>query len=326
MKPSSVRQRRYLLIAQICISVCLLSYLISTVDIGRAGATALNAIPLLMLAGTLQTSAHLFLTALRWKVVVRALGADLPFLAALHIVWIGAFFSQVLPGSVGGDVIRMWLYWIRCGSRRLAIHTVALERLVMVMLLMLLVLVIQPGLAARGAPISIVFSAVVFLSGLVAGLAVLLHSSRLLTTYKTWLPFRMLAMTAGDVFRLFENRLRLAMLCALSIAAHLNVVITAWLFVRALGLDITLADCMILVPVISFAATLPISVGGWGIRESAAISLLGLVGVSSSDALALSVSMGIAGIAVSIPGAVLWLVQDRRLEHDFVPLDDGQDR
>lgn len=180
MNPPSVRQRRYLLIAQAGISICLLGYLFSTVDIGRAGATALNAVPLLMLAGTLQNGAHLFLTALRWKMVARALGGDLPFPAALHIVWIGAFFSQVLPGSVGGDVVRMWLYWLRCASRRLAIHSVALERLAMVMVLLLLVLAIQPGLAARGAPISIVISAVVVLSVLIAGLAVLLRSSRLL--------------------------------------------------------------------------------------------------------------------------------------------------
>jgi glycosyltransferase 2 family protein len=317
LNPPSVRQRRYLLIVQICISVGLLSYLVSTVDIGRAGATALNAVPLLLLAGTLQTGAHLFLTALRWKVIARVLGGDLSFSPALRIVWIGAFFSQVLAGSVGGDVVRMWLFWRRCGSRRLAIHSVALERLVMVLVLLLLVLAIQPGLAARGAPITIVFSAIVVLSSLVAALAVLLSSRRLLAAYEAWLPFRMLAITAGDIRSLLTDPRRIAMLCMLSLAAHLNVVITAWLFVRALGLDITLADCMVVVPVISLAATLPISVGGWGVRESAAVSLLGLVGVSSSDALALSVLLG---------GALLWFAQKHRPEVDFNPLDDGQTR
>jgi len=126
-------------------------------------------------------------------VVVGSLGADLPFSPALQIVWIGAFFSQVLARSVGGDVVRMWLCRIRCGSRRPAIHSIALERLVMVIVLLLLVLAIQPGLAARGVPISIAFSAVVGFSSLVAGLAVLLRSSRLLAACDTWLPFRMLA-------------------------------------------------------------------------------------------------------------------------------------
>lgn len=322
LKPLGLRRRRILLVGQGCISAGLLGYLISTVDIGRAGATALNADLLLLLAGTLQLSAHLFLTALRWELVARGLGGVLPFPVALRFVWIGTFFNQVLPTSVGGDVVRMWLYWVHCGSRRFSIHSVALERLVMVMVLLLLVLAIQPGLAARGAPLSIVLSAVVVLTGIVAGLAVLLYSSRLLATYEAWLPFRMLAMAAGDVRSLFANLPRTVMLCVLSVAAHLNMVIAAWLVARALGLEMTLTDCIVLIPVITLAMTLPISVGGWGVRESAAISLLGLVGISSSSALALSVLLGIASIAVSIPGLFLWFIQDQRPKGEFDPLDD----
>jgi hypothetical protein len=56
---------------------------------------------------------------------------------------------------------------------------------------------------------------------------------------------------------------------------------------------------------------LPISVGGWGVREGAAIGLFGLVGVSSADALAWSILLGLAGIVAAIPGSLLWLIRDR---------------
>lgn len=312
-----LHRRRLLLIGQGCLSAGLLGYLVSKVDIGRAGTAVLNADPLFLLASVLQLSVYLFLAALRWRLVARNLGGTLPFPSALRFVWIGAFFSQVLPASVGGDVVRMWLYWLRCGSRRLAVHSVALERLVLVIALLLLVLAIQPGLTARGAPLSIVLAVAVVLTGIVAGLAVLLFSRRLLATYDKWPPFRMLARLAGDVRDLFANVHRTALLCALSLAAHLNTVVVAWLIARALDLDITLADCAVLIPVTVLAATLPISIGGWGVRESAAISLFGLIGVSSPDALALSVLLGLAGIAIALPGSFLWLIRDRRAKDDL---------
>jgi hypothetical protein len=71
-------------------------------------------------------------------------------------------------------------------------------------------------------------------------------------------------MDAGDVCDLFSNTPRTVTLYVLSIAGHLNMVIAAWLIARALGLGICLADCTVLIPVIVLAATLPISIGGWG--------------------------------------------------------------
>jgi len=314
-----VRRRRILLIGQGCISVGLLAYLMSKVDIAQASATALNADPALLALATAQLSLQLFLAALRWELVARGLGGSLPFPAALRFVWVGTFFSQVLPASVGGDIVRMWLYWRRTGSRRLAIHSVALERLVMVVVLLLLVLAVQPGLVARGVPLAIVLSAVIVLTGMFAVLSALLLYRGLLAAHDSWPLFRVLSHVAQDVRSVFANIPRSAALCVLSVAAHLNIAIAAWLIARALGLQISVVDSIVLSPIVVLAATLPISVGGWGVRESAAITLFGLVGVSGHDALALAVLLGLASIAISIPGALLWLPRDRFPKDDFEP-------
>jgi glycosyltransferase 2 family protein len=187
----------------------------------------------------------------------------------------------------------------------------------MVVSLLLLVLVIQPGLAARGAPVSIIILVAAVLAVVVAGLAVLLLSGRLLALYKKWALVRMVASLAGDVRGLFTNPRAGATLAALSLAGHLNTVVTAWIIANALGLGITLADCLVLVPVITLAATLPISLGGWGVREGVAISLFGLVGVSSPSALALSILLGLAAILVALPGSILWSMRERRAKMEL---------
>jgi uncharacterized membrane protein YbhN (UPF0104 family) len=76
--------------------------------------------PWLLLAGLAQLGFQPFLSGLRWKLILRALGRGLSFGNAVRFVWIGAFFSQALPGAVGGDVVRIWLYWKSGAGHRLA--------------------------------------------------------------------------------------------------------------------------------------------------------------------------------------------------------------
>ena len=50
--------------------------------------------------------------------------------------------------------------------------------------------------------------------------------------------------------------------------------------------------------IISFAASMPITVGGWGARELASVYVLGALGVSTTDALAMSVVVGLCSTLV----------------------------
>jgi hypothetical protein len=64
---------------------------------------------------------------------------------------------------------------------------------------------------------------------------------------------------------------------------------------------------LIFIPVVTVITLVPVSVGGWGVREGALVALLGLVGVPSHTALAFSVLFGVAGILASLPAlGFLW--------------------
>ena len=51
---------------------------------------------------------------------------------------------------------------------------------------------------------------------------------------------------------------------------------------------------------------LPISVGGWGVREVSMVGMLALVGIDKEAALTISVQLGILAIIASLPGAVIY--------------------
>ena len=71
-------------------------------------------------------------------------------------------------------------------------------------------------------------------------------------------------------------------------------------------------DCLFLIQPVLLITSLPISIGGWGIREAAMIAIFALVGVPSSAAMVLSVQFGLLAMLVSTPGLVLWFMLKRK--------------
>jgi glycosyltransferase 2 family protein len=56
------------------------------------------------------------------------------------------------------------------------------------------------------------------------------------------------------------------------------------------------------------AHILPISIGGWGVREAAAVALLGMTGVDATSALLVSIMFGVLLVLATLPGALFWLM------------------
>jgi hypothetical protein len=85
----------------------------------------------------------------------------------------------------------------------------------------------------------------------------------------------------------------------------------------------------IMVPVM-FLTMLPISIAGWGIRETAVITGLGLLQVPAQIALASSVAFGVSMLLASLPGMPVVLGARRSLSSaplesaDARPVNGGQ--
>jgi uncharacterized protein (TIRG00374 family) len=73
-------------------------------------------------------TAAVLLTLVRWYILVRA--QDLPFTlsGALRIGLVGFFFNSVLPGSVGGDIIKAAALAREQSRRTVAVATVLMDR------------------------------------------------------------------------------------------------------------------------------------------------------------------------------------------------------
>ena len=80
---------------------------------------------------------------------------------------------------------------------------------------------------------------------------------------------------------------------------------------RAVGAPLSPFHLLALVPGALFAMSIPISIGGWGLREASAVGLWTVAGLPASDAMATSVLYGVLVLVGALPGSVV-LALDRR--------------
>lgn len=247
------------------------------------------------------------LGGLRWWAVLRGLGE--PGRPGILTVWfsVGLAIGQMLP-TVAGDGMRVWLATRRDYGARPATHSVLLERGLMLLALFALAAVTQPLLAARLGAAAPLWAATLPLLAAVTGLGVLLVADRAVAWVGTSRFTQPVVALSVDARRCLLSPWG-AIGFLLALLSNLHFVVVAALLGQALHVDASFADFLAFMPLVIVATTLPISLGGWGVREGVLVALLGAVGVPGGQALALSLTFGAFGACIGIPGLLTWWLQ-----------------
>ncbi len=248
----------------------------------------------------------------RWWVVLRALRQPFRLGSLISLFWAGMFFNQILP-SAAGDAVRVWLS-VRRGLRvSAAVHSIALERVAMVLILLMLVVGTQPllaGAAPGGA--EPIWVPILFLGAGLAGLGLLSILDQIPGTVVRRGRLHWLVALSGDARRVVLSNWTgpLALLCLIG---NLNFVVAGWVLGGALGFRLPFEDYLAFIPLVVAVTVIPISIGGWGLREGVLVALFAKVGVAREAALAYSVMFGVFSALASLPGlAAWWLDAERR--------------
>lgn len=293
------------------LTVALFWYLLGRIDLAAAWDEARGMDLWLLAAAGLSLLVQIPIGAVRWRAVLRSMAAPLPFAELFSIYYVGCFFNLALPSSVGGDAVRMWKARRAGLPLKAAVNSVMLERVFTVFGLLLLVAAMQPVLVARigDVPGAWLFPAL-SVAGL-AGIAALTVLDRLPARLMHWRLVRALAELGRDARRVFLNRAWSPRILAWVLLGHANLAATVWLLACGLGLEVDLLDCLALVPPVILVTTLPISVAGWGVRETAMVTAFAFVGVPAHSALVMSILFGVLVVLTSLPGGLFWAAGGR---------------
>ena len=204
------------------------------------------------------------------------------------------FFNQALPSTIGGDAVRVW----RASQAGLAVGPatvgVLLDRAFG--LVALAALALFGAAALRSAPggqqagMTVGVTALVIIAGAMAGGAL----STLFPWLRDWRFSRGIYWLSDGVMRVMTRTDTALATIGHSLIGHLITVVAFQQLAVSLGLSIGFEGALKALPAILLASAIPLSVGGWGIRESAGIAIMPLLGLASPDeALALSLLLGV---------------------------------
>jgi glycosyltransferase 2 family protein len=306
---------RVLTILKVAVSLGLMAYLLARVDLAQISHDLQAANYYYLLLAVLFFLGAMSSFGLKWYVLLRAQGIDVPFRAVLVYTFVGYFFNNFLPGNVGGDVMRGYglaRYTERTAEAALS---VVVDRIVGLLAWMSAAMVAAAAavwIMGRRDLQEIEVAAVVGLVAIAAGFAVTL-SRRLRAHVARLFGWKLLAplaplydrLSAGlDAYR--HSYTALALAFGASLLALLLANFTDYFIVQSLGGGIPLIYIFLFNPIIAFVLMVPISVGGLGFTQAIYPFFYGLVGVPSMLAFDVSLLKQLVLYATSLPGGVLW--------------------
>ena len=309
-----MNRRALFFILKLAVSVLLIGFLAKRFDFGKSAEKLLDADLVGIGLAILVLVILLVNNTVRWRVVMRAIQATLPLVTTFRLLYIGIFFNQTLPSSVGGDAFRMYLGRKEGLPLAGAINGVMLERVATLAGLILLVLVTQPLLQERiddhfssfEVPITFIFPILAVLA--VIGIALLMLLDRLPERFQKHNLIRGIAQVATDTKKLFLSPGRTLLALGLGVTGNILLALATFFLAQSIDVGVTVLDCLVLMPPVILITTIPVSIAGWGLRESAMIAIFGLISIMPDDALALSLLFGLVNAVFSLPGGILWML------------------
>lgn len=316
---------------RIVVTVALLGLALSRLDLAELGGRLVGMDPAWVALFLLLSVVQMALSAWRWRYTAGRLALELPFAPALREYYLATLLNQLLPGGVAGDVSRAWRH-ARDGRgedaadvRSRAIHAVVIERAAGQVVMLGAAAVSVAGIAVGWR------AAAILAAGLaLGGVAVARRGRRDAAevpggsedSWKADGPARpsVRASTRRALFspRPFAIQMSTS---ALVVASYLvGMVIAA----RAVGATVPAVTLLPLVAPILVAMLIPLSVGGWGLREGGAALVFGWVGLSPEEGIAISIAYGVLVLLSALPGVVP-LARRRRSDPTTAP-PEGPDR
>ena len=302
--------------------VLLSAALVFAVNPGQAFERLLHADPTAIAVALAVSSIGVVVSGMKWRGLLRARRIDMPLRETVRLYWIGMFFSNFLPTSIGGDAVRLSLARHRGSAHELA-ASILVERLTG---LAMLLGVLAAGLAVHAASAS-TYSVpqsvwmLVLVTALTVVLALLLPRPlrRIMARVRRRMPARlgpaliMLERVLHTLAAYNANPRALVAAVGMSLPFYITIVLSHAACLAAVGAHVSPFDLVVVAPLISLVSVIPIVPNGAGLTEGAFVLLYAGVGVPPDVALAAALLRRIIDLGNSAIGGGLWTMRRRPL-------------
>jgi uncharacterized membrane protein YbhN (UPF0104 family) len=261
-------------------------------------------------------------SAWRWRVAARALGLDIGLPAAVRAYYRSLFLNSVLIGGVLGDVHRAVTHGRRNGDVVLGLRAVAWERLCGQVIQAVATAVVLLTLPSPVRP------ALPYVLAGIAGVAAAIGCAALVARHTDFRGLSRLTRAARAVADDLRHGMlaphvwpQLVLSSVLVVAGHTATFVVA---ARVAGSTAPLGELLALLMVVQTAMVIPLSVGGWGLREGVAAWAFAAAGFGAAAGVTIATLYAVLMLVAVAPGGGLLLTDAVRRRRDQVQSDDSR--
>ena len=304
----AANKKTRLLIEQVVLTLAAFGFLFYKADLPQLARAFKEAPWWSVPAATFMLLCVMFAGTLRWHLLMASYGArTIPPLTYLFRLQLIGLFYNMMPGAVGGDVLRGVVSRHAFGVQGMGagLTVVLVERVFGLLALMLLVVSILAFHPVRGLHLS----PWVFVAGVIGSVGCLLGVA-LGRRIAPHLP-GFLARPAGALPEL-KQPVAFVLALGMSIVNQTCVGVMGHTAVGPLASQVSVLDSLVLSPLAFAAIFFPLTVAGAGTRDAAMVGLYGLLGVPQETALLASLEILVSYIVVAALGGALSLITPLR--------------
>jgi glycosyltransferase 2 family protein len=306
---ASARRIAESLPVRIAVTLGLLTLVALHINWSRMEGRVQHGHPLDALAALGLVIAALTIGALRWHRLLNRAEIHLSLRSLARVYSVATFSGTFLPTSVGGDVTRALLVTRNRSMMTRVVMTIVVDRLgglVGLLGMAWIAFSLQSTTVPGGAQIFLAWVTGVVVVGSLLLALTMLRGSRFL---KALVPARLTSIvreTRDLVRRYASDRRTLLIVVVSSLAYQALISLQLVMLARAIDLHLPFATAAVTLALVTVVTLIPISVGGFGVREGSYVVLLGGASIGATDATLVSLLSVAALFLASLPGAFLF--------------------
>lgn len=275
--------------------------------------------------------------AFRWWLLLRTQSISISIAAAVRLNFLGWFYNNFMPGSVGGDLLRAWYVTKHTEKRFEAALSVFVDRIIGLLSTLIIATFFYMLFLRNQADainftgssgslkflaeykwviLSILLVLVVVFCGLLSN-----RGGRILMQ-KVWFQIKIYSLGAFEKLKnaliiYFSKPLTIFAAFVLTVSLQIMVITSFWFLGKNLGITVSIKYYYVFFTLTWVIGALPVSVGGAVVVEGTLYYFfVNFAGVEKESALALVLCQRIVWMFASLPGAVIHLV-GAHLPKDF---------
>ncbi len=255
------------------------------------------------------------ISIVRWHLLLEVAGAAVGWGRTAQLSLAGLFFNSVLPGMMGGDVMRA--YWAAQDApkaRAAAVVSILLERVLgLTATVSVGAALILPHwsdltdhpVTRAGAYAFLIVAGILFVLLLILG-----HpASGKILTGQALVGWRKVAGEGAEACHIcLTHPVGAGAGLGLSVLAQLLLVALFYSVSQAMGLAVGFWQLASVLPMVAMITVLPITWNGLGLREAAFVTFLGTFGIATAQSVAISLTGFAVILAWNLLGGVVYLV------------------